>query len=321
MRRIVFGGLLLALLFGAVGGVALAQDDAPPVQGGGRWDGQSRFTVLVMGMDRRPGARDTLNTRTDAILVVSFDPGALDDPIDDSIGVLHIPRDIHITPLDVSTAYLRVNTLMVQGEAIQENYGPFYAMDTISYNLGMYIDGFVTFDFEAFISIVDALGGVEIDVPYAINDQTYPDMNYGFDPFSVRAGPQLMDGETALKYSRTRHNDNDYQRGERQMQVLTAVGLKATDASVLPGLLLNAPTLLSDLTGHVYTDLTMDEMVPLALFAARVPAENVRTGSVSGQYMASVVVTGDGGTLPVPNYDLLPDLMREVFGATYAPGS
>jgi hypothetical protein len=105
------------------------------------------------------------------------------------------------------------------------------------------------------------------------------------------------------------------------MQVLTAVGLKATDGTVLPGLLLNAPTLLQNLTGHVYTDLTLDEMVPLALFAARVPAENIHTGSVSGRYMAQIVVTGDGGTLAIPNYDILPDLLREVFGATYAPGS
>lgn len=311
LRRGISVGLLAVMIFGLVGGVA-AQ---------GRWDGQGRFTILVMGMDRRPGARDTLNTRTDAIMLVSFDPGLPDDPLDDSIGVLHIPRDIHIVPLDVQNAYVRVNTLMVQGEAIQENYGPFYTMDTISHNVGMYIDGFITFDFEAFIMMVDALGGVEIDVPYAINDPTYPDMNYGFDPFSISAGKHLLDGRTALKYSRTRHNDNDYQRGERQMQVLKAVGLKATDGTVLPSLLVNAPTLLQDLTGHVYTDLTLDEMVPLALFAARVPAENIRTGSLSGRYMAEVVVTGDGGTLPIPNYTLLPDLLREVFGATYAPGS
>jgi len=312
MRRVMGIGLLAVLLFGMVGGVATAQ---------GRWDGRGRFTILVMGMDRRPGARDTLNTRTDAIMVVSFDPGNPDDPLDDSIGVLHIPRDIHIVPLDVQDAYVRVNTLMVQGEAIQENYGPFYTMDTISQNIGMYIDGFITFDFEAFITMVDVLGGVEIDVPYAINDQEFPDMNYGFDPFVIGSGVHLMDGHTALQYSRTRHNDNDYERGERQMQVLTAVGLKATDSTVLPGLLLNAPTLLADLTGHVYTDLTLDEMVPLALYAARVPAVSVHTGSLSGKYMAQIVVTGDGGRLPIPNYAILPDLLREVFGATYAPGS
>lgn len=311
MRRMMSFSLLAVLLFVMVGGVA-AQ---------GRWDGVGRFTVLVMGMDRRPGARDTLNTRTDAIMVVSFDPGDPDNPIDDTIGVLHIPRDIHFVPLDVQNAYVRVNTLMLQGEAIQEDYGPFYTMDTISQNIGMYIDGFITFDFEAFILMVDALGGVEVDVPYAINDPTYPDMNYGFDPFSISAGVHLLDGRTALKYARTRHNDNDYQRGERQMQVLTAVGLKATDASVLPNLLMNAPTLLEELTGHVYTDLTLDEMVPLALFAARVPAENIHTASLSGRYMAEIVVTGDGGTLPIPNYAILPDLLREVFGPTYAPGS
>jgi len=312
MRRVMVVGLLSVMLFGVLGGMAAAQ---------GRWDGQRRFTILVMGMDRRPGAVDTLNTRTDAIMVVSFDAGNPDDPLDDTIGVLHIPRDIHVTPLDVPDAHVRVNTLMVQGEAIQEDYGPFYTMDTLSQNLGMYIDGFITFDFEAFIAMVDALGGIEIDVPYAINDQIFPDMNYGFDPFVMGSGVHWMDGRTALKYSRTRHNDNDYQRGERQMQVLTAVGLKATDSSVLPGLLMNAPSLLEELTGHVYTDLTLDEMVPLALFAARLPASNIHTGSLSGSYMKQLYTPGVDGSLAIPNYDLLPDLLREVFGATYAPGS
>jgi LCP family protein required for cell wall assembly len=304
-------GLLMVVLIGALGG-ASAQ---------GRWDPQGRFTVLVMGLDRRPGARDTLNSRTDAMMIVSFDPGVADDPLDDRIGILHVPRDVHVQPLDVDNAYTRVNTLMVQGEAIQEGYGPFYAIDTLSYNLGMYIDGFVAFDFEAFITLVDMVGGVEIDVPYAISDPTYPDMNYGFDPFVIGAGRQRMDGRTALKYARTRHGDNDYQRGERQMQVLKAVGLKATDGSLLPSLLMNAPSLMGELTGHVYTDLTLDELVPLALFAARVPVENIKTASMSGRYLANIVVTGDGGTLTVPNYERLPDLLREVFGPTYAPGS
>lgn len=301
MRRIVFT-LLLAVLMLATAAPAGAQ---------GRWDGQSRFTILVMGMDRRPGARDTLNSRTDAMLIVSVDPAT------NKIGVLHIPRDLHLAALD-SDSLIRANTLMIRGESIQEGYGPFYAMDTLGYNLGIFIDGFIAFDFEAFIALVDALGGVEVTINYAINDPTYPDMNYGFDPFYLPAGTHLLDGRTALKFVRTRHGDNDYIRGERQMQVFKALGLKATDGAVLPDLLVQAPQLMASLEGHVYTDLTVDELAPLALFAAFVPVEYVVTASLSGQYIATVQVPGTTERVQTPNRTVLQDLMRETFGADYA---
>lgn len=302
MRRIVLFVCLLLLVIPLVASSVAAQ---------GRWDGESRFTILVMGVDRRPNARDNFNTRVDSILVLSVDPST------DSIGVLHIPRDLHVAALD-SEPLIRVNTVMIRGEAIQEGYGPFYMMDTIGYNLGMFIDGFIIFDFEAFIALVDALGGVEVTINYPIIDPEYPDMNSGFDPFYLNPGTHLLDGRTALKFSRTRHGDNDYLRGQRQMQVLKAMGLKATDGSVLPDLIAQAPQLMASLEGHVYTDLTMEELVPLALFGARVPIESIKTGSLSGRYMATVQIGGTTERVNTPDRDVLEELMRETFGPDYA---
>lgn len=277
----------------------------------GRWDGDSRFTILIMGVDRRPNARDNFNTRVDSILVLSVDPSTA------NIGLLHIPRDLHLAALD-SEPLIRANTLMIRGEAVQEGYGPFYMMDTIGYNLGIFIDSFIIFDFEAFIGLVDALGGVEVTINYPIMDPEYPDMNSGYDPFYLNPGTHLLDGRTALKFSRTRHGDNDYLRGQRQMQVLKAMGLKATDGTVLPDLIAQAPQLMESLTGHVYTDLTMEELVPLALFGARVPIESVKTGSLSGRYMATVQIGGTTERVNTPDRGLLEELMRDTFGADYA---
>ena len=302
MRRFVLFVCLLLLV------IPLA---ASSVSAQGRWDGESRFTILVMGVDRRPNARDNFNTRVDSILVLSVDPST------DSIGVLHIPRDLHVAALD-SEQLIRVNTVMIRGEAIQEGYGPFYMMDTIGYNLGMFIDGFIIFDFEAFIALVDALGGVEVTINYPIIDPEYPDMNSGFDPFYLNPGTHLLDGRTALKFARTRHGDTDYLRGQRQMQVLKAMGLKATDGAVLPDLIAQAPELMASLEGHVYTDLTMEELVPLALFGARVPVESIKTGSLSGRYMATVQIGGTTERVNTPDRDVLEELMRETFGPDYA---
>lgn len=302
MRRFILFVCILGLLIPVLAAPAAAQ---------ARWDGDSRFTILIMGVDRRPNARDNFNTRVDAILLLSVDPST------DSIGVLHIPRDLHLAALDANSL-IRANTLMIRGESIQEGYGPFYMMDTVGYNLGIFIDGFIAFDFEAFIALVDALGGVEITVNYSIADPEYPDMSGGYDPFYLNSGTHLLDGRTALKFARTRHGDNDYQRGERQMQVLKALGLKATDAAFLPDLLVKGPQLMESLRGHVYTDLTIDDLVPLALFGARVPVDSIKTGSLSGRYMATVQVAGTTERVNTPDRGVLEELMRETFGGDYA---
>lgn len=302
MRRMILLTCLLVLLIPLIAAPAAAQ---------GRWDGQSRFSILVIGVDRRPNARDNFNTRADSILLLSVDPST------DSIGVLHVPRDLHLAALD-STSLIRANTLMIRGESIQEGYGPFYMMDTIGYNLGIFVDGFIIFDFEAFIGLVDALGGVEITTNYIIDDPTYPDMGVGYDPFYLPSGTHLLDGRTALKFARTRHGDNDYMRGQRQMQVLKSLGLKATDGNILPNLIAQGPQLMETFAGHVYTDLSIEELIPLALFGARVPIESVKTGSLSGRYMATVQVTGTTERVNTPNRTVLEELMRETFGADYA---
>lgn len=308
-RKFLLISFLFAAFFLSFAPATFAQNATPtPAPVTSRWDGQSRFTVLFLGMDRRPGARDTLSVRTDAIMLVSF------DPMSSSIGMLHIPRDLFFAALDVEPL-LRVNTLMLRGNEIREGNGPYYAMDTIQYNLGMYIDAYVAFDFEAFITIVDAIGGIEITTNYDISDPTYPDMNYGFDPFYLRAGTHILDGRTALKFARTRHGDNDYLRGVRQMEVIKAIGLRATEPEVMPLLITQAPQLFESVKNNIYTDLTLAEAIPLLLYAAGVPLENVKTGSINQAYIRFAFQNGE--SVAIPDREKLPLLMEEVFGANY----
>lgn len=306
MRRfpLIFVLTLFAMM--ALALPVTAQEEEAPAS---RFDGESRFTVLILGMDRRPGARENFNTRTDSLVLASFNPA------DNSIGLLHIPRDLHFAGLDVDPL-LRVNTLMIRGENFQEGYGPYYAMDTIQYNLGLYIDAYIAFDFEAFIGVIDALGGVEISTNYNISDPTYPDMNYGIDPFYLPAGDHVLDGRTALKFARTRHGDNDYLRGERQMQLIESLGLKVTDTENLPMMIAQAPLILDDLEGHLYTDLTVEDGIPLALFAATVPIENIRTGSINQAYLTYTVQ--EGQSIAIPDRTRIIELMAEIFGDDYA---
>ncbi len=274
-----------------------------------RWDGETRFNLLVMGMDRRPGARDNLNARTDVMMIVSY------DPLTRRVGILDIPRDLHVAVINLQDELLRINTLMVEGEAMQEGYGPYFAIDTLQLNFGMYIDAYVAFDFEAFIGFIDAIGGITINVPYEINDPTYPDMNYGYDPFYIGRGVQQIDGETALKYARTRHGDNDYARGERQLQVVTGVFDQLSDPIAMRELIVSVPELLDAFDGHVYTNIATDELIPLGVAMMRVDQENVVVGSINQDY--SFNYTYRGMTVRVPDRERLPQLLVNVFGEDY----
>jgi anionic cell wall polymer biosynthesis LytR-Cps2A-Psr (LCP) family protein len=185
-------------------------------------------------------------------------------------------------------------------------------MDTIQYNLGIYIDTYVLFDFEAFTAVIDALGGIEVDVPNFIHDPTFPDMDFGYDPFTMTPGKHVFDGRTALKYARTRHSDNDYLRGQRQLQVVTAVRERLMTPGVLPGLIPQVPALMDELRSNVYTDITPDEMLRLAQAALNVPSEYIFTGAIDDKM--SLPVGTPAGTVRVPDREKLAELMLFVFG-------
>lgn len=273
------------------------------------WDGQSRFTVLMMGLDRRPGETG-MAYRTDTIMLVSLDPAT------NNLGILSIPRDLYVEVPGYNQLQ-RVNTPMVLGELRQVGYGPELAMQTVQYNLGIRVHDYVAVDFQAFIDVVNILGGIEIDIPYNISDPLYPSMNYGYDPFYIRAGQQTLDGDTALKYARTRHGDNDFQRAQRQQLVLYAIRDKMLQADVLPQLIVQSPSLWASFQDNVYTGLSMDQIIQLALYLKDVPRENIRTGVINESYTMGYS-TPRGEAVLVPDRARIGTLMVEVFGPNYS---
>src|SRR5262249_25002329 len=265
----------------------------------------SRFTVLVVGLDRRPGETG-LAYRTDTMMLVSLDPAS------HSLGILSIPRDLYVDVPGYNDLQ-RVNSPMVLGELGQPGYGPELMMQTVQYNLGIRVHDYVAIDFNTFISVIDAIGGVDINVPYTISDPQYPDMYYGYDPFYIRAGLQHLDGKTALKYARTRHGDNDFQRAQRQQQVLYAIRDKVLKLDMLPQLIIQAPTLWNDVSTGVSTGLTFDQIIQLVLYLKDIPSENIKTGVIDENYTTGYT-TSQGAAVLVPDRARLGPLMVSVFG-------
>ncbi len=271
------------------------------------WDGQSRLTVLMMGIDRRPGETG-LSYRTDTMVLLSLDPRTGD------IGMLSIPRDMWVSVPGYGER--RVNEPMVLGELYQAGYGPRLAMETVQYNLGIRVNHYLVVDFAAFMTIVDSLGGIDVDVPYTINDPLYPSMNYGYDPFYIAAGRQTLNGLTALKYARTRHGDSDIKRAERQQQVIMAVRDKATRPEMIPALLANASGLWASVKQNVYTDMSLEQLVQVALYVKDIPFEKIKRGVIDYGYLSSFT-TASGAAVLLPNRARMGGLMAEIFGANY----
>lgn len=272
------------------------------------WDGRSRFTILAMGLDRRPGEIG-LMYRTDTMMVISIEPDT------QRIGILSIPRDLYVAVPGYASRQ-RVNAAMVLGEAQRGTTGTQLAMETVQYNLGIRIHDYLIVDFQAVIDFINAIDGIEVTIDYTINDPGYPNMNYGYDPFYLAAGTHHLMGYDALRFARTRHGNSDIDRTRRQQQVIYAVRDRILNFELLPRLIYQAPTMFRAFEEHVYTSLALDDIIRLAWYVKDIPRENITTGVINYEYLQTHE-TPDGQQVLILNQWRIGNLMAQVFGESY----
>ncbi|VAW37233.1 hypothetical protein MNBD_CHLOROFLEXI01-4813 [hydrothermal vent metagenome] len=266
------------------------------------WQGADRVNILLMGIDRRPG--QSFISRTDTMMLVSI------DPVTESISILSIPRDLYV--LIPGRGRDRINTAFVYGSAGDNPVGgAALAMQTVEYNIGVPINHYILVDFTAVINGVNALGGIDVNVPVAINDPNFPDMNYGFDPLFIPAGLNHFDGAMALKYARTRHVDNDFGRAARQQQVLLAVRQKVA-ALGFTGMITQAGTLYQQVENGIRTDLSLEQMIRLATIINDIPSENIRNDVLDFDYVSSFRTEAGSQVLVLENDKAAP-LIQSLF--------
>jgi LCP family protein required for cell wall assembly len=214
-----------------------------------------RITVLLLGTDNRPNEPVG---RTDTMMVLTVDPQT------HSAGIISLARDL-LVPLPGYTNVSKINSAHVLGEVYKyPGGGPALARATVASFIGHPIDYYVRVNFDGFRQIIDQMGGIDIDVPKAINDPLFPDDNYGYDPLYIPAGHIHMDGTLALKYARTRHADSDYGRARRQQLVVLAVKQKLSQPGQLAPLLPRLPGLMLTLAKSLQTNMPLDKLLSLA---------------------------------------------------------
>lgn len=300
VRTMVAGATIPSLpLVGTPNATANPAFLAPTINVGNayQWQGTERVTVLLMGADTRPSERGKERPRSDTIMLL------MADPTNHQASVLSIPRDLYV---DIPGYGLnRVNTAYFLGG------GPL-AMKTVEYNFGVRVNYYALIEFDVFTTLVDEIGGIDVYVPKAINDPTYPDQNYGYDPFHIAAGMQHLDGQTALKYVRTRHTDSDFNRAQRQQDVLFAIRDKVLSLNMLPTLVEKAPTLYASLQQSIDTDLSLDQMIRLAVLAQDIPRDNIRAGEIGPDYVTGYM-TPDGAQVEIPNRAAIGPYLAHIF--------
>ncbi len=234
---------------------------------------KERITVLILGTDQR--FDDPIASRTDTIIVVTADPAT------GKVGMLSLPRDMWVTIPGYGEA--KINTAYQIGERSYKGGGPALAKATVEELIGYPIHYYVRLNFEGFRQLIDAIGGIYIDVPKEINDPKFPDNNYGYDPLYIPAGRIQMNGELALKYARVRHVDDDYGRARRQQQVLLAIKDQLFSREMIGTLLPKIPSLAATLANSVSTDIPLDQAPALVELARTLDLDNIQQAVIDNR--------------------------------------
>lgn len=176
-------------------------------------------SILFLGIDdsssRRENGQSTEHSRTDAMILSTLNPDK------HQIRLLSIPRDT-LSYIPKVGYFDKITHAHAYG-------GPESSMDTVETELNVPVDYYVRINMDAFVDTVDELGGIEYNVPYDLNEPNTKDKGR----IKLKKGKQKLNGDEALAITRTRKQDSDLKRGERQMEVLKILFRKAQETNSL----------------------------------------------------------------------------------------
>jgi len=227
----------------------------------GKIDGSKKLltepvTILIMGVDEDEGGAGGDSFNGDTLMLITFNPKTMNATI------LSIPRDTRVPIVCVKGKPERkINSAAYNGTKC--------VTDTITSFTGIEIDYWVKANFQAVMSLVDALGGIEVDVPYAFCESG-ADRMFGESTVYVEKGLQTLDGKKALAFARNRHTwpeycppkyskyfSNDFVRGQNQQQIVKAIMNKLKDIRSLT----KVYKLLDVVGNNIETNVDKDTMI------------------------------------------------------------
>lgn len=266
------------------------------------WQGTDRVNILLLGIDKRDN-EPIEGTRSDTMMLASI------DPVTKSAALVSLPRDMWVNipgcgpRAGCTSGMQRINVAHAVG-------GPELAMQTVAADFGIPLQYYARVDFRGFEQMVNAVGGVVIDVDWPVKDDEYPTADYGYMRIYFGPGPQLMDGAAALEYARSRHGMNDFARAGRQQKVILAVRNRVLQLNMLS----RAPELVGIAQQSVSTNLSPVEMLSLAKLMSEVDKDRISNLVIDASYVRPFVGY-DGADLLDPD---IPAIKRAISSAERA---
>jgi polyisoprenyl-teichoic acid--peptidoglycan teichoic acid transferase len=276
------------------------------------WNGVSRVTLLLMGVDYRDWQKKDV-PRSDTMMLLTL------DPVTKTAGILSVPRDMWVNIPNYG--YHKINEAYFLGEANHlPGGGPQLATETIEQLLGIPINYYAQVDFTAFIKLIDIIGGVPV-VP--TEDVVVQDWGTEYKQ-TLKAGQwYTLNGGLALSFARDRYSgkEGDIGRAKRQQQVIEAIRYQLLEFKQLPKLIANAPTIYQQLSSGIRTNLSsFQEIFQLGMLALQVDLGNIKKGVIDYNMMITAK-SPEGLDILIPINDKIRALRDEIFttGGSQAP--
>lgn len=261
--------------------------DEPP-----EWTGKDRVNILLLGIDARDADAQG-RARSDTIMVLSIDPAT------NNAALFSIMRDTYAAI--PGYAKQRINAANAYG-------GPDLAMTAVGDLLDLPIHFYVSIDFEGFIALVDAIGGIEFEVEK--NMRYYdPTDDPAYGTINLEKGLQVLDGDKALQYVRFRHDTYaDYTRTERQRNIMKAVAKEMLTVSNL----IRLPQTLQKIEPYIKTNLTLQQMWALGNLGYKIKADDIVTEQLPPRHLLRDEVINDAKVITT-DLDKLQAYVQDVF--------
>lgn len=267
---------------------------------------ESRFDILILGIRGEDDLADG-GLLTDTMMLLSVDKAT------GRTSLVSLPRDLYI---DMKGTLTNGSIIDIKGklnEVYEHGYenqqGLTFTSQMISRLTGVHVDKAVLFDFKAFGEIVEALGGVDVylDKPFSEPKQ------WGY-PFSLPAGNNHLNGETALYYARSRYSSSDFDRARRQQQLMFAMKKRATELGFLANPV-KVSNLLTSLEGNLKTNIQLWEVGDMVALAKQVSTNPPKTSVLSTDNLLYETHGIKGEYILLPkgdNFTLLRDYFKTV---------
>ncbi len=265
------------------------------------WDGTSRVTILLLGLDFRDWeAGETPRSDTMILLTV--------DPLSKTAGIMSVPRDMWVNI--PGSGYGKINTAYFIGASQKlPGGGPGLAMETVEDFIGVPIQYYAQIDFYAFERFIDEMGGLDMHIREEI---TVDPLGPG-NTVKLKPGVQTLSGAVALAYARQRYTEGgDFDRARRQREVILAMRDQIIDLNMLPTLVAKAPALYNELAAGIHTNLNLQQVIQLAYLAQQIDPKNIKQGGI-GTDMVTFGKSPDGLDIMKPIPDKIRILRDEIF--------